>query len=66
MGNMREMIKTENGTPFGEPVMWDGRRAVRIKAGHHYDILTPEKAASLIAGVPVERIIYKEFEPVGI
>lgn len=63
MGSKRQMIKTENGTPFGEPVMKDGRRAVRIKAGHSYDTLTPEMAASLIASVPVLKIIYKGFEP---
>lgn len=62
MEQKRRLIKTENGTPLGEPVMQDGRRAVRIKAGHHYDTLTPEMAASLIAGVPVLKIIYQGCE----
>jgi hypothetical protein len=57
---MKKLIKTENGTTFGEPIMKDGRRAVVIKSGHHYDTLTPEDAASLIAWVPVKKIIYQE------
>lgn len=52
MGSKQELIKTENGTALGMPVMIDGRRALLVKAGRHFDILTPEKAAALIAGVP--------------
>lgn len=60
MGSKQELIKTENGTALGMPVMIDGRRALLVKAGRHFDILTPEKAAALIAGVPVKQIIYQD------
>lgn len=63
--NPVQKIKTMNGTTLGEAVMKDGRRAARIKSGHHFDVVTPEEAASYIAGVPVKKIIYEDPLPVA-
>lgn len=61
MAKHGKLIRTENGTVIGRQTVTDsGEKAVTIKSGNHYDTVTAEMAASLIAGKPVMKIVYAD------